>query len=339
MSTIQITPQGGFAPAREFSYTGYDLDNSTAHNADVAPGSILQLAAGSTLAANALGAGWPTTGYNTPFCVLDEDIMSHDLTRMNNQAGITSNLRDGGPFKGITEGYVRARVKASVTKGITLLVPQPNQDYLVPFLASGLFSESVAAGTALSNTVSTEQSYAGAGNSVVIPANSLKVGDVIRGQLQIVVSAAASTDTHTVKVKIGSNIVAVTGVPDSVTGDVVVIHYTIVVRTIGASGTAISFSLSFQGTTGSAAGAADIPTGSALASFTLDTTAATTIQVTSTWSATTATCTSNIEAHNVYIDRLDTSLGNRPFAVAMETVDNSAAAALTKILILQPGLF
>lgn len=335
MSTIQITPQGGYAPAREFFFTGQDMDNSTAHAADLAAGAILQAAAGSSLAGNIQAANWPTVGYNMPFCVVDEDILGFDLATMNTLDGVTANKRTGGKVKGIISGYCRARVKANVTSMVTRLVPMTGQNYLVPFVGNGLVGNGlVAASTAVTNTVTTEQTFTGA--SVTIPADSLKVGDVISGVCQGVVSASASTDTLTVKIKIGTNVIALTASPDVATGDVFVVMWSIKVRTVGASGTAVTAALHFIGTPSLVAAATDIPSGSALASFTLDTTAATTISASGTWSATNATCTANVEIFDVRVDRSQASFGSNAFAVAMETVDNSAAAALTKILVLQP---
>lgn len=345
MNPLREDVNGALTLPLSKNYTGYTLNavagSRTAVNADLRVGSVLQLDPHtdqytSTYSQGRAGHffGLPTSGFNTPFVVVAEQTSSLRLTEINTLDGVTANKRTGGEFTGENVGMVRTRVKANCVRGVTYLAPVEGTDYLGPILPVGLYSQSLAAGTALSNGVATEQNYAGAGSSVVIPANTLRAGDIIRGQIQGVVSAQASTDTLTVKVKIGSNIVAVTGAIDIAVSDVFVIDYTIVVRTVGASGTAIAFSLSFNGTSGSAAGAADIPTGSAIASFTLDTTAATTIQVTGTYSATSATCTSNLESHTVSINRLTTAFASKPFALAMETTDSSAAAAGSEPLVL-----
>ena len=327
---------------RLMNYTGYAADGTTVPNADLKPGAIVQLAgiipSGGT--AN-LGEAVcrPTEGYGLPFCIVSEDWQACDQAVVNTQDGLVANLRRGGRVPMIRSTYCRARVKHGVvlSAGVTRLCPADGQFHLVPWIGGQIAGGLVAASTAVTNSVSTEQAFTGA--SIAIPAHSLRVGDIIRGTVQGVVSAAASTDTLTVKVKIGSNIVAVTGAPDSVTGDKFVIHWSLKVRTVGSSGTAVCEALTWNGTEASAAGAADIPSGSALASFTLDTTATVTISATGTWSATSATCTANLEIFDVFVVRIPTSIGFNPVAVAMESVtvnDSASVEALAKVCWLGP---
>lgn len=342
MGNVVQTPGVAMQAVRQGTYTGYEMDGSTVVNADLKPGAIVQLAgivpSGQTAALGNLVAR-PTEGYATPCMVVSEDWDKSNQDAVNTQDGVTANLRRGGSVPLVSAGYTRALVKHGVAlvAGVTLLAPTDDTFHLTPYVNGQLAGGLVAASTAVTNTVSTEQSFAGA--SIAIPAHSLRVGDIVRGTLQGVVSAAASTDTLTVKVKIGSNIVAVTGAPDSVTGDKFVIHWALKVRTIGASGTAVCEALTWNGTEAAAAGAADIPSGSALASFTLDTTAAVTITATGTWSATSATCTANLEVFDAVLERLQTSLAARPVAVAMESTtinDSTNGQALAKVAILSP---
>lgn len=337
------TPGIAYQLPRQGTYTGYELDGSTVVNADLKPGAVLQLAgvapSGATAAVGNL-FGRPTEGYATPFAVVSEDWDAANKTYSNTQDGIVSNLRRGGSVP-LTFGYTRALVKHGVVlvAGVTLLCPTDDAFHLTPWVGGQIAGGLVAASTGVTNTVNTEQSFAGA--SIAIPAHSLRVGDIIQGTVQGVISASASTDSLTVKVKIGSNIVAVTGAPDAETGDKFVIHWSLKVRTIGASGTAVCEAMTWNGTQAAAASAADIPSGSALASFTLDTTAAVTITASGTWSATNATCTANLEIFNAAIERLPTSLAARPVAVAMESTtinDSTNGEALAKVALLGPLL-
>lgn len=350
MPAIQANPNGGYAITRTGRYTGYTMPNQggTAVNANLARGAVLQAAAGQTtgsalsgaqdltttpLADNGYAFCQPAAGYNTPCGVVGMQMGVGELTAINTLEGVTANLRVGGPVNLTVGGYCQALVKANCTQGVTLLTPTDGQFYLSPTIGNGLIGRIVAPSTAVVDSVNTEQTFVGA--SVVIPANSLKVGDVIRGTVNVgqVTGGAGSL---TVRLKIGANIVATSGAPVIVTGDFATIQYALVVRTIGSGGTAVGCGLSFIGTNAVAAGAADIPGGSGLASFTLDTTADTTILVSGQWSTTAGTSTAAVQIHNVYLDRLDASLGDTVFAIAMKTVDNSAAAALTPILIVQP---
>lgn len=180
-----------------------------------------------------------------------------------------------------------------------------------------LLYNAVAASTAVSNTVSTEQFY---DVTYTLPAATLRVGDVINIKGHVVVSAAASTDTITVKLYIGAIVVAVTAAVDSVTADVAYFDADVVVRTIGASGTIVCRQINANG---------PIATGTVKAGHTasssLDTTVANIIRVSSTWSATSATCTSALQSLTVELKRYATA--DHGVAIAIEAIDNSAGSS------------
>lgn len=334
------TPGLAFQLPRQGTYSGYEMDGTSVVNADLKPGSILQLAG--TVPTGVTGTvgnlySRPAEGYTTPIGVVSEDWDKANQDNVNTQDGITANLRRGGSIPLAAGGYVKALVKhgTALVAGVTLLCPTDDTFHLTPWIGGLLSGGLVAASTAVTNSVSTEQTFTGA--SVTIPANSLRVGDVLRGTVQGLCSATALNDTLTVKVKLGSNILAITGAPDVSTGDKFVIHWALKVRTITASGTAVCEALTWNGTEAAAASAADIPSGSALASFTIDCTAANAITCTGTWSATSATCTANLEIFDIALDRIQTSLGARPVAVAMETTtinDSTNGQALAKVALL-----
>lgn len=338
-----LTPNGGQITTRKGHYTGYAADGTTVVNANLKPGAVLQLAgvipSGSTAS---LGEAVcrPTEGYCGPAVVVPEDWQASDQTVINTQDGQVANLRRGGKIDVIISGYCRALVKhgTALVSGITLLSPTDGANHLTPYAGSGLLGAITSASSAVVDSVNTEQTPT-TGGSIVVPANTLKAGDFITGVVNVG-AITGGAGTLTIRVKIGSNIIAVSGAPVIVTGDFVTVKYAIQVRTAGASGTAVACGLSYAGTNGVAAGAADIPDGSGLASFTLDTTAATTISVTAQWSTTASTSSCAVQIHAATLFRLPTSLASKPVAVAMETgtVTDSvnSTEALAKILLFSP---
>lgn len=192
-------------------------------------------------------------------------------------------------------------------------------------VTNNLLANKVAASTAISNTVSTEQDF---DKTYTIPANSLKAGDLLRIRGHVVVSAQASTDTLTVKVYIGSTAVVTTAAVDAAVGDIVFFDILVVIRTIGASGTMVASFLQANGVPGTVTAKPGF-----LASTTIDTTAAKVVKVSATWSATSATNTCALQSFTVSKTPIDTD-GQGYFgaiARAMETVDNGAG--LTEALV------
>jgi len=187
----------------------------------------------------------------------------------------------------------------------------------VPAGGSVLYANT-AASTAVSNGVSTEQFF---DLSYSVPAGTLKVGDVLEIEGLAVVSAAAGTDTGTVKLYIGGVTIVTTAALDLTTADLVYFKGTVIVRTIGASGTIVAGGID---TIGPAASATLKPF--SLASSTLDTTVANIIRASITYSATTATCTAALQL--LTVRRMNTG-GNVILAFAQEAVDNSAGVAET----------
>lgn len=152
-----------------------------------------------------------------------------------------------------------------------------------------------AAGTALSNTT-TETAL----GSYTIPANRLSVGSVIRIRYQGIATATNSTDTLAVKLYIGglsgTALISAAAI-DVANNDLFGGEFTVVVRTIGASGTIVGY-----GTykTTAAEGTATIKD-DFLASTTLDTTASKDITVSGTWSVASASNSCRLDILNVEI--------------------------------------
>lgn len=153
----------------------------------------------------------------------------------------------------------------------------------------------VAASTAVSNTI-TETTFDTSG--VSIPANTLKAGDVIEVEAWVRHTAQNSTDTSTIKLKLGASTVIVsTGALDVAVDDLAYIKATLTVRTIGASGTLVATGIAAIGT-GGTTGAIGALTAKPfwLASVTIDTTAALTVNVTETWSVANAGNSSRLDS-------------------------------------------
>lgn len=159
---------------------------------------------------------------------------------------------------------------------------------------------SVADSTAITNT-STATAF---DVSYTLPAKFLAAGDVITVKGTVLVTAQTSTDTLTIKVKLGSTVVFVSGAPDVATNDIVVFECNITIRTIGNTGTYIASGFSFAGTPQAAASAADIPSPDNIleqSSFNTNTTNA--ITVTQQWSANNTPYSCTLKQLTVTIDR------------------------------------
>ncbi len=155
---------------------------------------------------------------------------------------------------------------------------------------SQVASVAVAASTALTAS-STETNF---DNSVLtIPANGLRPGDVVRVRAQGIATATNSTDTLTAKIKLGSTTVVSTGAVDVANNDIFYLEADIVVRTTGASGTAVATGVAAIGVEGTVTSKP-----AKLASTTVDTTAAITLAVSGQWSTTSGSNSCRLDVCN-----------------------------------------
>jgi hypothetical protein len=139
--------------------------------------------------------------------------------------------------------------------------------------------------------------------SYTLPANSLKAGDVIRIRASVLVTDNNSTDTLTLVLRIGGlagTAIATTAAVDVADNDVGYIDADVVVRTIGASGTASGHGVQALGVPGTVTAKPFHK-----ASFTLDTTATQVICVSADWSVASADNEANLE--NFVIELLRTA--------------------------------
>ena len=201
---------------------------------------------------------------------------------------------------------------ALISNGDGTLIKSPN--------ANQVLYDNVAASAAVSNGVTTEQFF---DKSYSLPANFLQVGDVIKIKGWAVVSAHASTDTLTVKLYLGTVTIVTTAAVDAAVGDIVWVDATVIVRTIGATGTVVAAGTQGNGVPGTVTAKPFF-----LASTTLDSTIASIIRASATWSATSATNTVALQGLTVEIARAAGD-GRNVLAIADEAVDNSAGVAET----------
>ena len=135
--------------------------------------------------------------------------------------------------------------------------------------------KSTAASTAVSNTV-TETNF---DTNYSIPAASLTAGTIVRVRWQGIATATNSTDTLTIRLKLGSTTVLASAAVDVANSDIFAGQATLIFRTVGASGTFVAMGLmSDPGAQGVAVKARS------MASTAVDTTAALTLAVSAEWS-------------------------------------------------------
>ena len=187
-------------------------------------------------------------------------------------------------------------------------------------------SEAQPASTAITNTAS-ETAFS---LSYTFTANTLKAGDVIRIRGQGIATATNSTDTLTIKVKVGSTAIYTSAAVDVADNDIFVFDAEAIIRTIGTAGTFVGYGAGYIGTPGVAAGAADIPGAGSVGSTAINTTTTVAITVTATWSA--ASASDSCRLDNLSIELLRTG-NQRILAVANEAVDNSAGVAEAMIAV------
>lgn len=149
-----------------------------------------------------------------------------------------------------------------------------------------------AASTVITNTVA-ETDF---DKQVTIPANTLQVGDVIRVRGQAIAPSTNSTDTLTLRLKIGATVVVATAAVDVANSDIGYLEADVVVRTVGANGTIVAGGVQALGTEGTVSAKPF-----KLASTAIDTTVAQTVKASAQWSVANA-------GNQVRLDVLDIEL-------------------------------
>ena len=169
----------------------------------------------------------------------------------------------------------------------------PNRPTDLALKGGGLYYSSAVASAALTNSTT-----ATAMDSVALPADTLKAGDVVEFFAQGIATATNSTDTLQVQVKIGSSVLADTDALDVADNAIWVIHGSLTIRTDGPSGTLVAGGFVNIGVNGTTTTKMDI-----LASTAVDTTAAQTLSVVGTWSVASASNSCRNDQFTVQIHR------------------------------------
>lgn len=176
--------------------------------------------------------------------------------------------------------------------------------------------DSAQASTVVTNTTTPttfDQNY-------TIPANTLKVGDVIHVHGEVSVPNQNSTDTLQLNLLIGATVIAATVALDVATNDIGFFDAEIVIRTIGASGTFVATGTQGIGTPGTVTAKPFVKQ-----STTIDTTAAQEIGIQATWSVASASDQARQDVLTIEMGRTGKGAIR---AYAIDTVDNSANAAV-----------
>lgn len=188
-------------------------------------------------------------------------------------------------------------------------------------LASGVLYDNVANSTPITN-VSAETNFS---LSYVLPANTLSPSDALRIRGMAKVTGKNAAETLTVKVKVGAVTIAASAAVNVAVGDYAEFDVLITVNAIGnaATGQIAAMGSAFLGTIGTTA-----PRPLAMDPTLIDTTIANTIVMSATWSAANA---ANIVVQEEMVVDLTRYNALNAFAVALETVDNSAGSTETYI--------
>lgn len=180
-----------------------------------------------------------------------------------------------------------------------------------------LIYRNVATSAEIGDTSAAEAAF---DKTATIAANTLRVGDVIHIRAAGRVTTANSTDTVTIKLKIGTTVITATVALDATTADVWVIDTHVIIRTIGASGTFVASGLHGVGPLTTSAMRAYV-----LGSTAIDTTAAQTISVTGQFSVSHADNGAVLE--ELTVEKSGYAPAGIPVGVAEEALDNSAGSA------------
>ncbi len=285
-------------------------------SAALKPGHLVIVEAAGTVAKHA------TVGGRVPFIIACEDALQGktiDDSFAANDIVPTVVCKKGDIVQ------VRLQSGQSATRGDelisggdgTLTVGQPSTA-----LPTGVLYRNVAASAAVTTTT-TETLF---DKSYTIPANSLRVGDILTVRAQAIATATNSTDTLTLKLYLGGltgTAICTTGAIDVANGDIGYINATIVIRTIGASGTFVATGVQSLGVPGTVTAKPFL-----LGSTAIDTTATKVLGVSATWSTNNAGNSARLDVFEVENVRLGG--GGGILAYAEETKDATSAEKLMR---------
>lgn len=177
------------------------------------------------------------------------------------------NTGDNGELLSVVQSDGTTAIESVPPGGSLTLVSGGTLWRIAGRSGAGLVYVNVAASAAITGATETETLF---DKQYSIPANRLKAGSVVRVRAQGIHTATTGAETHSMILKIGSVAVVTLAAIDPANDDIFYFDATIVVRTIGASGTIVATGVCLS----AAASAVGTAKPFALASTTLDTTAA-----------------------------------------------------------------
>lgn len=160
----------------------------------------------------------------------------------------------------------------------------------IPAIQSHFAADRAQAAVAASADVENTTDETAFNKTVVIAAGSLVAGSTIRIRGVVKVTDNNSTDTLTLKLKLGSTVLCTTAAVDVADDDVGLVDALVTIRTAGSSGTLVSSAMHTLGVPGTATMKSYLLTSTAI-----DTTAAQTVSMTATWSVAHADDECNLE--------------------------------------------
>jgi hypothetical protein len=278
-------------------------------SADVYPG--MSLGQNSTLQV----AGALTEGSSGPLLVALEDaLQGGDITQKIKSGSIVPMVH---PARG---DLLLMLLQAGSISTVGGALMNAGDGTLIPVTSGGTTNtlyEITAPSTGVTN-VSVETVFSN--GSYTIPANFLLAGDVLHIHGRVVVSAQNSTNTHDVKLELGSShtVLFDSGALALAANQYVIFDLYLTVRTIGASGTYVGDGTSENNPGGTVA---ELPI--SIASATFDTTVAELLRVTVTPSA--ASAGNVVALQELEIDLLRAGGGLHSIGFAQEVIDNTGS--------------
>lgn len=277
-------------------------DEAPANDGTISPGMLVERIAGGNVQKAS------TTGGNKEIIVAKEDALQ-GLTINDFYASGAIVMLHCASKSDMLYMYV-APGAAAIADGAKLMPDGAGGVVNAP--ANGNLYGTTTASSAITNT-SAETTFST--GSYVIPANFLKVGDIIKFKGKVEVPSQNSTDTLNIKFKIGTTVISATGAVDVATNDEGYFEGTFTVTAVGSGGAIDASGFNSLGTPGTATAKIF-----SLASTTVDTTAAQTLTVTGTWSVANASDQAVLTQFTVELQGRSIA----PLFQAAEALDNSA---------------
>lgn len=292
-------------------------EEAKAAEAGIYPGHLLQYVTDKNQVKRHAVYGGPANGR----MVAIEDVLQgndQDTVYTNGQRVCFYHVAPGARFQGV--------VKDGESLSVFDTVQSDGAGRFVgaPVYGDELLYSNVAASAEVENTTA-ETAF---DKSYTIPANMLQAGDLLKIRAVVFVLDQNSTDTLTLKLKLGSTVLLTSIATDVADNDVGILEANVLIRTIGTSGTYIAWGDSYLDAEAAAVTAAGLRY-DFTPSTAINTTTTNAITVTGTWSVAHAD-------NECYLDALTVELERTMFPVAqlLEAAAPSGADGLYTMMML-----